>query len=175
MRRRSPVPVVLTAALAGLAGMALVLASPAAQASPGQVAPGQAFTGRVNGSFSHATVQVICPGPAGGGRRGHPVSGQQLEVLSPLPPVAAGIQVSVGQTGTRGRAIVARFQEDPVAAATFRHYFVNQPIPTSLWLPCQGTGTVVFRPTPTGRGAQSSVVTVTYVNLAVTPMPVRRS
>ncbi|MDQ6617923.1 MAG: hypothetical protein M3083_25060 [Actinomycetota bacterium] len=145
---------------------ALALVSPAAAGAANGVGPGQAFAGRVNGSFSDATVKVVCPGPASLGRRGHPISGQDLEVLSPLPPVAAGIKISVGQTGTAGRAIVARFTDDPSVATAFHQYFVNKPIATSMMLPCSGIGKVVFRPTPTSPSARSSVVSVTYVNIA---------
>lgn len=142
----------------------VLFGSPALAAN--QVAPGQAFTGRVNGSFSHATVIVICPGPA---RTGHPAAGQTLEVLSPLPPVVAGTTISVGQTGTLGRAIVARFSDDRSQATTFHDYFVDLPIPTTLVLPCTGTGRVAFRPAPFGPGARTSVVSVTYVSLTVVP------
>jgi hypothetical protein len=164
-------------------GAAVAAASPAAATSAtatarpsvaaNRVGPGQAFTGRVNGSFSDATVLVFCPGPIRVGQRGHPLAGQPLDVLSPLPPVAAGTKVSVGLTGTRARTIQARFAGVPSVAAegplaaTFTQYFVNKNIPTSLLLPCYGTGEVVFRPTPTSPGARSSVVSVRYVNPAV--------
>jgi hypothetical protein len=152
--------------------MALALLSPPAEATD-RVGPGQAFTGRVNGSFSDAVVTVICPGP--GLSKGHPAAGQQLEVLSPPPPVAYGVKVSVGLTGTRGRAIVARFSDDPSVKTTFHQYFTNKDIPTSLLLPCSGTGKVVFRPTPDSPDARPSVVSVSYLNPAVGPASRSRS
>ncbi len=143
---------------------ALVLAGPAAEAAS-HVGAGQAFVGRVNGTFSDATVTVICPGPAG--QKGHPAAGQRLEVLSPPPPVAVGVKVSVGQTGSAGRAIVARFSDDPSVTTTLRQYFTDMPIPTSLSLPCAGSGNVVFRPVPNSGSARPSVVSVHFVNPAV--------
>jgi hypothetical protein len=167
---------VLAALAASSALTVLVLAGPAAGAAnqvglagpaagaANQVGPGQGFVGRVNGSFSDATVTVICPGPSG--PKGHPAAGQQLEVLSPPPPVAVGIKVSVGMTGTKGRAIVARFSDDGSVPVRFRHYFVNQAIPTALLLPCSGVGRIVFRPSPTSPTARPSVVSVHFVNPA---------
>lgn len=145
------------------------LTGPAAGAA-NTVGPGQAFVGEVTGSFSDATVIVICPGPAA---KGHPAAGQQMEVLSPPPPVAFGIKVSVGMTGTAGRAIVARFRDDTSVTTTFREYFVPKSIPTGLLLPCSGTGKVVFRPVRNSPTARSSVVAVHYVNPAVTPVSAR--
>jgi len=161
MRRR--IFILVTVAF-GLAGC--LLAAPAALAA-GRVAPGQGFVGRVNGNFSKATVTVFCPGPIRVGSTGHPIAGQTLEVLSPPPPVALGVVVSVGLTGTKGHAIVARFTDDPAVPIAFGSYFVNEAIPTGLRLPCGGTGKVVFRPTPTSKSARSSVVSVTYQNIGV--------
>jgi hypothetical protein len=147
----------MSSALAGF----VLAGSPAVAAN--NVGPGQAFVGRVNGSFSDATVTVICPGP--GGHKGHPMSGQKLEVIPP-PPVAFGVKVSVGTTGTAGRRIVARFSKDPSVATSIGQFSVNMPIPTSLLLPCGGSGKVVFRPVPTSPTARPSVVSVRFVNPA---------
>ncbi len=152
------------AVIATVIVLTALMAGPAAEAAGG-VGPGQAFVGRVNGAFSDATVIVLCPGPAG--PKGHPAAGQQLEVLSPPPPVAFGTKVSVGQTGTAGHAIVARFHDDPSVPTTFGQYFVTMPIPTNLSLPCTGRGKVVFRPSPAGPSAKPSVVSVRFVNPAV--------
>jgi hypothetical protein len=158
MPRRALAILGVSAALAGVA-----VACPAAGAE-NAVGPDQAFVGRVNGSFGDAAVKVICAGP--GARRGHPAPGQQLAVLSPPPPVAAGTVVSVGQTGTRGRAIIARFSDDASVATRFGHYFAEMAIPTSLSLPCGGEGRVVFRAVPSSVSARPSVVSVRYVNPA---------
>jgi hypothetical protein len=152
------------AALAASIALAVFTLTGSAAAAANQVGPGQGFVGRVNGSFGDATVTVICPGP--GGPKGHPAAGQQLEVLSPPPPVAAGVEISVGQTGTAAHAIVAKFSDDGSVPTRFGQYFVNQPIPTSLLLPCSGFGRVVFRPTPNSPTARPSGVSVHYVNPA---------
>jgi hypothetical protein len=165
-RRRAALRTVFGATT--LAVVLLGVLSPPAEASGG-VGPGQAFTGRVNGAFSDAVVTVICPGPGGPLLSGHPAAGQELEVLSPPPPVAYGVKVSVGLTGTRGRAIVARFTDDSSVTTTFDRYFTIEPIPTSLLLPCSGKGKVVFRPTPGSPDARKSVVSVSYLNPAVGP------
>jgi hypothetical protein len=166
--------VVALISASALAVVALALLGPPAGAT-NRVGPGQAFTGRVNGSFSDAVVTVICPGPGGLLLKGHPAAGQELEVLSPPPPVAFGVKLSVGLTGTRGRAIVARFSDDPSVTTTFHGYFTSKPLPTSLLLPCSGTGTVVFRPSPGSPDARTSVISVSYLNPAVGPSSRSRS
>lgn len=170
--RRPRTVVVALLGASAVAVLAVALMGPPAEAT-NRVGPGQAFVGRVNGSFGDAVVTVICPGP--GLSKGHPASGQVLEVLSPPPPVAYGVKISVGLTGTRGRAIVARFSDDPSVATTFHQYFTMKPIPTSLLLPCSGTGTVVFRPSPGSPDARTSVVSVSYLNPAAGPRTHSRS
>ena len=51
----------------------------------------------------------------------------------------------------------------PAAASTvtFTQYGVNKPIPTSLLLPCSGTGVVTFVPLPQTPIGSSSDATVT--------------
>lgn len=172
-RSRRPRTVVM--ALLGASALAVLSVAVVEPARRGDQ-PGRARTGlRGPGQrvFGDAVVTVICPGPALS--KGHPASGQVLEVLSPPPPVAYGVKISVGLTGTRGRAIVARFSDDPSQATTFHQYFTSKPIPTSLLLPCSGTGTVVFRPSPGSPDARTSVVSVSYLNPAAGPTSRSRS
>jgi hypothetical protein len=51
-------------------------------------------------------------------------------------------------------------------ATSIGQFSVNMPIPTSLLLPCGGSGKVVFRPAPTSPTARPSVVSVRFVNPA---------
>jgi hypothetical protein len=128
-----------------------------------KVGPNQVFVGRVNGAFSNATVTVICPGPSA--TSGHPATGQRLQVLFP-PPVAVGVKVSVGNTGSKAHKIVARFSGDAAVGITLTKLGVNVAVPTTLVLPCSGNGKVTFRPVPASSAARSSIVTVHFVNPA---------
>jgi hypothetical protein len=61
---------------------------------------------------------------------------------------------------------VAQFSPSSTAAPpdlTFTTYG-SQPIPTTLLLPCIGSGTVVFTPRPTSATARSVTLTVTFVS-----------
>ena len=127
------------------------------------IGPNQPFVGRVNGSFSNAAVTVICPGPSS--KSGHPASGQHLEVIFP-PPVAYGTKVSVGDTGSKARKIIARFSNDASTAITLTRLGVEVAVPTMLVLPCSGSGKVRFGPLPASKSARASVVSVHYVNPA---------
>jgi len=68
-----------------------------------------------------------------------------------------------GYTGSLGKSVVATFREDPSVSTTFTHYRSTQPIPTSLNLPCGGSGLVVFSPEPSSPTATAATVTVNYV------------
>lgn len=48
-----------------------------------------------------------------------------------------------------------------------RDYAVSAPIPTSLTLPCSGSGTVAFVPEPTSPTAHTATVTVTFTSIGV--------
>jgi hypothetical protein len=131
------------------------------------IGPHQHFVGLVNGKSMKATVIVACPGPVWIGRMGHPVGGT---IAVEPPSTVAGPS---GYTGSRGRSVVATFvvpvDTPPTnSALTFTQYG-SQPIPSSLLLPCSGSGVVVFTPEPTSKTAQNATVSVTYVNIAVDP------
>jgi hypothetical protein len=139
---------VIAGALVGLS------AGPASAGTP--IGPNQYFAGLVNGRHSHATVTMICPGPA---RTGHPRANQPLEVL--LTPTQVG-----GFTGSAATSIVASFAPSSVSqqTVTFKEYGVKQNIPTSFILPCGGTGPLIFSPQPFDHG-RADVITVTFVNI----------
>jgi hypothetical protein len=151
------------------------LAAPAASATavldPGPVGPNQYFTATVNpGSASTGTTPVIvvaCPGPVGG--TGHPIAGQSVEASLLLPPITS---TAVGFTGSAAHEIDVLFSGSAVTPATnppivISTYFVKVPIPTTLNLPCGGTGVVSFVPIPTSSTARGYAVKVEYANIAV--------
>jgi hypothetical protein len=94
---------------------------------------------------------------------GHPVAGQSVEVQELLPPAA----MTVGDTGNFGTTINADliFSRGTVTVvtpiATFTSYGVQMPIPTSITLPCFGSGVMSFAPSPdpdnTGKPSNLSV------------------
>ena len=145
---------VLLALVGVTAGLALTTGSAAAQQPIG---PNQPFSGVVNGSTANAPVYVICPGPVTLTSRGHPAGNQSWQV----------VPGGMGFTGSAGTRVVATFAADSSAPVTFTEYGVPQPIPTSLLLPCSGTGLAVFTPRPTSATAKPATVTVHFINLAV--------
>jgi hypothetical protein len=158
--------------LASVFGLTLVLAVPgggvaaAGVVGPTRVGPHQWFVGEVNGSFTTPAVKVVCPGPS---TVGHAVPGQTLAVNA--PPVVLS---NAGNTGAQGRRIVATIgpATSTAGSVVFSRYHRPQPFPTSVTLPCSGTGLVVFTPEPGSRTAKASIVTVSYVNVAVRPQKV---
>lgn len=166
LRRTAPVPAAVSAA-------ALVLAlAPAASADAVvAVGPNQFFTAQVNGPASTAApsaIKVICPGPATPGQTGHPVAGQTVEVLLVLPPVVS--PNALGFTGSAAHQIDVFFgpaSSGVAAPVTLTAYGVVAKIPTTLLLPCSGTGVVDFVPVPTSATARSYEVPVVYENIAV--------
>lgn len=114
------------------------------------VGPKQHFVAEVNGKAHDATVAVVCDTPLQAGETGYPLAGQSIGV-EPSPGAH-------GYTGSVGTSIVAGFAN---ATVTFGEY-ATQSIPSSLALPCEGRGPVVFSPEPTSATARSVKVGVTY-------------
>lgn len=163
-----------TLVIAALALGAVALMAPGANGATrhARVHAHQYFAGSVNGSLGTpvpAVVKVVCPGPATPGQRGHPLAGQTVEVGLTLPAVS-----NPGYTGKDGRTIGVFFGPPPPGAAgpgqvRFTRYLVSKPIPTSLELPCGGTGTVTFVPFPKSPPtSRSAGVAVEYANVAAT-------
>lgn len=156
-----------------LLGASLVLAAAApasaGAATHGKVGPHQYFEGLVNGSLGSgkpAIIKVVCPGPAN--RTGHPLAGQKVEVSE-----LKVIHSTSGFTGKNASSISAFFGPPPPSAATsgqvrFTRYGIAKPIPTSLNLPCSGSGHVTFVPLPQSPPtSRSASVAVEYVDVAV--------
>ncbi len=105
----------------------------------------QHFLGLVNGSNADPAVYVVCPGPVYSGRTGPVAGGQTMSV--------ARVKHGGGYTGP-SRVVYSWFvPATPTAAATptqpeFTEYGVPQSIPTSIQVPCGGTGQVEFSSCP---------------------------
>jgi len=158
----------------GAALLGLVILATAAGALPasaaGSVGPKQYFTGVINGHDGNTaipiTIRMACFGPVHPGQTGHPMGGQTLAVHQLFPPSTGG---SLGYTG-QDREIGAFFNAPPPTGArtgtgtpVFTRYDKAQPLPTSLTLPCGGTGTVWFTPIPVVPPSRSATVPVRFV------------
>jgi len=153
------------AVMSGLitAAMGLSLAAAASAAvgpqDPVPIGPNEHFRGFINNHPpGKAVITVICPGPV---NTGHPAAGQTIEVETTQPTST----FDTGFTGSAGKKIAAALA--PAASitilASFTSFFVPKPIPTTITVPCSGTGKVVFRPSPTSSTAKSAVLPVTFM------------
>lgn len=158
-------PAALAAAL--VPALAAVLAA-AAPASAAGIGPNQHFVGALNGdSTSPAALRMGCFGPVTPGETGHPLANQFAEVLSPA--ASSGSATAPGFTGSladavdisivyaRGTVVVVT----PIGEVTA--YGQELEIPTSLVLPCFGSGTLVFDPAPTSPTAVPYDLTIDFV------------
>lgn len=156
--------------LAPVAALALIAAAaPSAGAGPVQdpipIGPGVYFTAQVNAHGGPAVITVVCPGPITATSTGHPLAGQKVEVLSGAPTSAID-----GYTGTAAHSIDAIVSGPsgstvnlPIVLTSF---FAPVAIPTTLVLPCSGTGVVSFVPIPASPTARGFAVKVTFVDIA---------
>ena len=130
---------------------------------PAPIGPNQFFIALVNGKTADAVITVVCPFPLTAGELGSPAPGQYVEV----EPEAPGTATPFGFTGSAANSITAVF--GPASAVSeaviIKDYFVHVPIPTTLKLPCAGSGVVAFAPTPGSATARSATVSVTYGNI----------
>ncbi len=147
-------------------------ASPAGAIGHGRVGPMQYFTGVINGTDGNTanpiTIEMACFGPLHPGQTGHPLKGQTLAVHQLFPPGPA--TGSVGNTGDDSE-IGAFFNAPPpagspsrAAASTsvFLRYDKPRRLPTSVTLPCSGTGTVWFVPIPVVPPSSAASVPVRF-------------
>jgi len=164
---------ILVGACVAVAATGLLVASAGAAIPPeGKVGPRQYFEGLVNrqaGIGGPVPIKMACFGAVHPGEKGHPMAGQTVAVTRPLV-MAVG---HAGYTGKQATSIVAFFGPPPPTAVTaapsastvtFKRYDVKKPIPTSLTLPCAGTGTVTFVPMPQSPpSSRDAIVRVSYV------------
>ncbi len=128
------------------------------------IGPDQYFTGLVNDRTADAVIRMACPGPATGS--GHPVAGQTIGVTQVFPPFTGPV-ATIGYTGKTANSIAADQPASAAAApiATFTVYG-DQALSTKIFLPCSGTGTILFTPAPNDGGRASSIP-VTFASLTV--------
>ena len=168
------------AKLVAAAAATLVLALPAvpaaaASSAPSPIGPNQYFTGLVHGTSPDGTasatiIGVACAGPAS---LGHPLPGQSVEVDEVFPPTGA----TIGNTGSLAKSITAYLVWAPVTTppvsttvsiGVLTTYETLLPIPTTLWVPCSGSGQAIFAPTPSSSTSKTSVVVVNFRSNGVT-------
>ena len=148
----------------------LGVAAPAGAAS--KIGPDQYFTGVINGTMGNTVspipIEMGCFGPVTPGETGHPMSGQTLSVHQMFPPIGTG---SLGRTGNDSTIGVFFGAPPPTSAGanattsravSFKRYDTVRDIPTSLTLPCSGTGTVRFVPIPVVPPSQAQAVRVQF-------------
>ena len=147
--------------------VAVLAATCAAQlpASGASIKAHQHFVGRVNGQPSVATVHTVCAGPATAGRVGSIASGQTVSVRH--------VSTGKGYTGyfsTIYAWFVQNASENGHKAATITAYRTKVAIPTSVRVPCEGTGRMEFSScpylAPCAYGWVPTYVKVQYVNIA---------
>jgi hypothetical protein len=152
--------------LVGVLSLMFAIIGLGAQVSLAQtpVGPNQHFIGLVNGSNTSVVVDTVCPGPVWRGREG-PVAGGQTRSVA---EVARGR----GFTGPFSQIyswFVPRHEETPVELA-FTSYGTPQSIPSSVRVPCGGTGRVEFSScpylAPCASGWVPDRVRVTFVDIA---------
>ena len=131
------------------------------------IGPDEHFVGLVNGvdgttASAKPVITVVCPGPATADRTGPPVAGQTVDVHQ----VTSG----GGNTGSLAPALWAVFPNDLLHVVGFTRYDTPANIPTTVQLPCEGTGTVTFTscfgPVACAADAIDYTVTVTFINIA---------
>lgn len=150
------------AATIGAAIWCTMAATASATAASVPIGPNQYFSGLVNGTRDNAVIYMICPGPAFPGQTGHPEAGQSVSVTQLVPTPTFG-----GFTGSLANSIVVTFTtQSSVTGITLKSYDTPAAIPTTLVLPCSGTGKVAYTPEPTSPTARSDTVTVTFINIA---------
>jgi hypothetical protein len=165
--RRSSLILAATGALA-------VATAGAAAASPVQdpvpIGPNEYFTGLVNGSSgisSPAVINTDCFGPIVQGETGHPLPGQTVEVELAQAPISS----LAGYTGNASS--ITAFLTWPAASvaapelvATFTSYYVAEPIPVTLTVPCGGSGEMSFVPVPVVSPSTGHAATVNVTFLS---------
>lgn len=153
-KRTSTAFLVIATAAAAMFGGAT-----AAMAQGAPIGPNQFFIGLVNGNHTNAVIYMICPGPSFPGQTGHPEGNQNVSVTQSSTTTS-------GFTGSLADSIVVSFTPASSGGITLKNYDTLAAIPTSLVLPCAGTGKVTYNPEPTSQTAKSDVVTVTFINIA---------
>jgi hypothetical protein len=156
------VPLAAAAALLCAAPTGAAAAPADGVVDPAPIGPNQYFVGLVNDQSADATIAMACFGPVHAGQTGHPLADQTVKVLPVTAPTATA---RAGYTGAAGNVVGVGFGLSASAASpvVLRTWAVAAKIPTTLVLPCYGTGTVTFVPAPTSATARPATVRVTFV------------
>jgi hypothetical protein len=160
-----------TAPVSAAVALAVAMAPGASADAIVAVGANQYFTGQVNGpasSTSPSVIKVLCAGPVTPTSTGHPLSGQTVAVQLVLPPVVS--PNSLGFTGSAATQINVFFtatSSGVAAPVVLNAYNVPGKIPTTLSLPCGGSGVVDFVPAPGSATARAYHVPVVYENVGV--------
>jgi hypothetical protein len=152
------------------ASLLAVLGGATAARAQTPIGPNQHFLGLVNGSNDDPIVYTVCGGPISPGRTGPVLGGQTMAVAQ----VAQG----GGYTGPFSQVYswFGPTTPTPVAAQLpvtlkFAEYGVPQEIPTSVRVPCDGTGQVEFSScphmAPCAYGWVPDIVNVRFVDIAL--------
>jgi len=161
MKRIAPLSMICFAVAGAVMGQGLGTAS----AGP-PIGPGQHFVGQVNGSHRDPVVEVACPGPVRNGGTGVVVGGQTVAV--------ARVAQGKGYTGLFGQ-VYAWFDPPKGSPAptemTIADYRTPVAIPSTITVPCGGSGVVTFSScpylAPCAFGWIPYTVKVTFENIAV--------
>jgi hypothetical protein len=158
-------PATVVAALV-LAAIGLGSSPAAAAEAPIPVGPRQYYSAMVNGKNADAVITMVCVGPSA---TGHPAPGQTLRVSQIVAWTTIVPSPSLGYTGETARSINAALTNNSTARpiAVFTAYG-EQPLSTSLTLPCSGSATLAFVPAPNA-GGRAATVNVRFVSWGNTP------
>jgi hypothetical protein len=145
--------------------LALLTGGSAVASANQAIRPDEHFIGLVNGSNVKAVVYTVCPGPIWPGRTGAVAGGQDLAV--------ARVGAGHGYTGLFSQ-VYAWFVQDSSGNAPvqvkFARYGTQRTIPSTVQVPCDGTGKVEFSScpylAPCAAGWVPNLVGVRFVNLA---------
>ena len=157
MRRVVRLLVIVTSVVSVLA-----VGDPAGAGGP--IKAGQHFAGLVNGTGNTPVVNTVCAGPSSSS--GFVASGQTMSVVRR--------RNGTGYTGLFAQVYAWFVPSDPSnrpVMLTFTRYGVAQSIPSTIQVPCDGTGQVEFSScpylAPCAAGWVPDFVDVHFVNLAV--------
>ena len=80
-------------------------------------------------------------------------------------PASVSSSTTAGYTGTAATSIAVTFTSPALSnlPVVLHDWAVSVAIPTTLILPCYGTGTATFTPMPGSSTARPATVAVTYV------------
>jgi len=151
--------------------VALAAAAPMTVAAPShsspqaiKVAHDQDFRGFVNAKNGEATIRVLCAGPS---NTGHPLARQTVRVARIIDPISR----KDGLTGAAAASIGAWMiwptktaPPPPAYVATFTSYRAML-IPTSITVPCGGSGQMLFLPAPGSRTVKAATVGLSFDNV----------